>query len=100
MIFILNFIIQTTSSFSSFQVTGDAVDHTVILTGNYSACIRMASLESIYMDNNLAPGSQPGDNEGRVSMHTTEETQNHQDDLCHNVLTGKVKIFGGMGDFN
>ena len=42
------------------------------------------------MDKNLAPGSAVGVNEDRVSTHTTEETQNYQDDLCHNVLTGKV----------
>ena len=72
----------------------------VTLTGNYSACIRMAGLEGVYMDKNLAPGSAEGGNTARTSTHTTEETQNHQapqgsssnpnNQLCHDVLTGKV----------
>jgi hypothetical protein len=73
----------------------------VTLTGNYSACIRMASLEGIYMDKNLASDSAEGGTTARSSTHTSEETQNHQgptqgsasnpnNQLCHDVLTGKV----------
>ena len=62
---------------------------TVLLTGNYSACLRTrTSLEGIYMDKNLAPGQHYS--ESFDDYHATEETQNHQDDLCHNVLTGKL----------
>jgi hypothetical protein len=73
----------------------DQEGHTVKLTGNYSACIRhrtggygSSSLETTYMDKNLAPGTMYSESIG--DYHTTEETQNHQDDLCHNILTGKV----------
>ena len=37
------------------------------------------------MDKNLAPGTHY-----YGSMHETEETHNFQNDLCHNILTGKV----------
>jgi hypothetical protein len=72
----------------------------VKLTGNYSACIRMSDLEKIYMDKNLAPGTDNVPNDGyHTSNHNTEETQNNQapqggtnpnNQLCHDVLTGKV----------
>lgn len=67
----------------------DADGKDVILTGNYSACLRTrTSLETSYMDENLAPGQHYS--ESFDDYHATEETQNHQDDLCHNVLTGKL----------
>jgi hypothetical protein len=82
----------------SVSSTGD--DWTdVKLTGNYSACIRMASLEAVYTDTNLASGSAEGGSTARTSTHDTEETQNHaapqgtadpNNRLCHDVLTGKV----------
>lgn len=75
----------------------------VYLTGNYSACIRSANLEELYMDKNLAPDSAEGVDPpmaARTSTHETEETQNHQspqgttdpvlNSLCHDILTGKV----------
>ena len=46
----------------------------------------MASLETIYGDKNLAPGTHLF----APNFYKTEETQTFEDDLCHNVLTGKV----------
>lgn len=61
----------------------------VYLTGNYSACLRTRTyLETAYMDENLAPGTHYS--ESFDDYHATEETQNHQDDLCHDILTGKL----------
>ena len=40
------------------------------------------------MDKNLSPGQ--AYSESFDDYHETEETQNHQDDLCHNILTGKL----------
>jgi len=79
----------------------------VVLTGNYSACVRTRtggyrpageasnSLESRYMDLNLSPGNQyseaaAGNYGTSGDYHTTEETHNIQDDLCHDILTGKL----------
>jgi hypothetical protein len=71
------------------KISNDKDGNEVVLTGNYSACLRTrTSLEGIYMDKNLAPGQHYS--ESFDDYHTTEETQNHQDDLCHNVLTGKI----------
>lgn len=79
--------LNTDSDYLTLSGTGI---RTVTLTGNYSACIDQANLETVYMDKNLAPGSAEGGSTARTSTHDTEETQNEQDDLCHNVLTGKV----------
>ena len=79
---------------ADYLQVADDDGNVVQLTGNYSACLdTRTSLESIYMDKNLAPGSaEGGSGQGvtRTSTHQTEETQNHQDGLCHNILTGKV----------
>lgn len=64
-----------------------------VYTGNFTTCVRSSTLETIYMDKNLAPGSAEGSinpDLTRTSTHQTEETQNHQDDLCHDILTGKI----------
>jgi hypothetical protein len=68
---------------------GDTWTPNVELTGNYSACIRQHELEKVYMDKNLAADSQVYTGV-RDSDHVTSETFNLQDDLCHNVLTGKL----------
>ena len=60
----------------------------------------VSCFQGVYMDKNLAPGSAEGGSTARSSTHSTEETQNHQapqgsasdpnNQLCHDVLTGKV----------